>query len=206
MLRRVQCIEGKNLPTKGTFMQPLPQNSALIIIDVQKGFDDPIWGRRNNLYAEENIARLLAAWRNSSRAVFHIQHLSRLPDSPLRPGYSGSELKPSAQPLLHETVIQKHVNSAFIGTNLEASLRQNALNSLVIVGLTTDHCVSTTARMAGNLGFDTYVVSDATATFDRIGPDGNYYKAEDIHAISLTSLHREFATVIDTETLIENIE
>jgi nicotinamidase-related amidase len=187
-------------------MQPLPQNTTLILIDVQKGFDDPIWGRRNNLHAEENIARLLEAWRHAKRPIIHVQHLSRLPASPLRTNYTGSEFKPLVQPLPQEPIIQKNVNSAFIGTNLEAYLRQNALNTLVIVGLTTDHCVSTTTRMAGNLGFDTYVVSDATATFDRAGYDGNHYSAEEIHAISLTSLHHEFATVVNTDTLLKQIE
>jgi nicotinamidase-related amidase len=187
-------------------MQLLPQNTALIIIDVQKGFDEPVWGKRNNLGAEENIAKLLATWRRTGRPILHIQHLSRQPASSLRPNYSGSDFKSSVQPQQGEPIIQKHVNSAFIGTDLEARLRQSELNTLVIVGLTTDHCVSTTTRMAGNLGFDTYVVSDATATFDRTGPDGKYYSAEDIHSISLTSLHEEFATVVDTNTLLKQIE
>lgn len=109
-------------------------------------------------------------------------------------------------PLNRTPVIQKNVNSAFIGTDLEARLRQNGLKTLVFAGLTTDHCVSTTARMAGNLGFDAYVVSDATATFDRVGHDGKHYGAEEVHAISLASLHEEFATVVDTEGLLKRLK
>jgi nicotinamidase-related amidase len=99
-------------------------------------------------------------------------------------------------------VIEKRVNSAFIGTSLETDLRRAGCRGLVIVGLTTNHCVSTTARMAGNLGFATWVVSDATATFDRVGPDGALHPAEQIHAIALSDLHGEFATVVDTGALI----
>jgi nicotinamidase-related amidase len=184
-------------------MDSLPRNATLIIIDVQQGFDEPIWGQRNNPQAEENIARLLTAWRRTQCPIIHIQHLSRQPDSTLHPDHPGSAIKPIVQPLPGEPVIQKSVNSAFIGTDLEARLRQNDLSTLVIVGLTTDHCISTTTRMAGNLGFDTYVVSDATATFERDGYDGRHYSADEIHAVSLVSLNGEFATVVAADTLLK---
>jgi nicotinamidase-related amidase len=186
-------------------MNALPPNATLIIIDVQQGFDEPIWGQRNNPQAEENIALLLTAWRSSKRPIIHIQHLSRQPDSTLHPDHPGSAIKPIVQPLPDEPIIQKNVNSAFIGTDLEVRLRQNNLSTLVIVGLTTDHCVSTTTRMAGNLGFDTYIVSDATATFERDGYDGRHYSADEIHAISLVSLNGEFATVVATDRLLQYI-
>lgn len=187
-------------------MPALPQDAALVIIDVQNGFDDERWGRRNNPQAEANIARLLEVWRRTCRPIFHVQHLSREADSPLRPGQSGVEIKEVVKPLADESLIQKNVNSAFIGTDFEKRLRQSDYTALVITGLTTDHCVSTTARMAGNLGFDTFVVSDATATFDRTGPDGKLNDAEAVHAISLASLHGEFATITDTESLLKLIE
>lgn len=137
--------------------------------------------------------------------VIHTQHCSRKPDSPLRPGVPGNQIKEIASPLPAEPVLTKGVNSAFIGTDLESRLRSNQVNTVVLVGITTDHCVSTTARMAGNLGFETYVVSDATATFDRTGPDGRSYKADEIHAANLASLHKEFATVIETDDLIKKV-
>ena len=183
----------------------LRRNAALVIIDVQKGFDDPKWGKRNNPHAEENIAKLLAAWRKSALPIFHIQHCSKRADSPLRPGSPGNEIKQIVAPASGEPVLRKNVNSAFIGTKLEAELKKKQVDSIVVVGLTTDHCVSTTARMAGNLGFDTYVVSDATATFDRTGPDGKLYPAEDIHATNLASLHNEFAKVVSTKTILAEL-
>ncbi len=184
-------------------MEKLPDNAVLLLIDVQKGFDEPFWGERNNPDAEQNMARLLEAWRASRRPVFFVQHVSVMPGSPLGPDNPGCEIKDIVKPLDGEPIIQKHVNSAFIGTDLEARLRSSGYDTLIIVGLTTQHCVSTTARMAGNLGFNTFVVSDATAAFGLTGPDGKYYPAEEVHALSLATLHNEFATVVDTETILQ---
>lgn len=187
-------------------METLSPNTALIIIDVQEGFDDPVWGARNNPQAEANIARLLAAWRESKRPIFHVQHHSVEPDSPLRPEKPGSAIKAIVGPQGDEPVIVKHVNSAFIGTDLEDRLRDQGITQVVIVGLTTIHCVSTTARMAGNLGFDTIVVSDATAAFDCHGPDGQHFPAQLVHDVALAELHGEFATVLASDGVLALVE
>jgi nicotinamidase-related amidase len=184
------------------------QNSpALILIDIQKGFDNfEYWGgQRNNLNAEENISILLKHWRKNDLPVFHIKHCSSKPSSPLHESNPGNEFKDLVKPLNHEPVIKKNVNSAFIGTDLEKQLRKSKITQLVIIGLTTDHCISTTARMAGNLGFDTYIVSDATATFNKKGLNGLNYSAELIHETALASLNEEFASIITTDFLIADI-
>jgi nicotinamidase-related amidase len=184
----------------------LPANAALVLIDVQQGMDDPRWGPRNNLNAERQMARLLTAWREARRPVVHVQHLSREPDSPLRPERSGSALKAETAPCGDEPVFQKQVNSAFIGTDLERHLRERGIEHLVMVGLTTDHCVSTTARMASNLGFVVTVVADATATFDRVSFDGARFTAEQMHRLALASLHSEFATVRVSDDILSAID
>lgn len=173
----------------------LPSNAALLLIDVQQGFDQPRWGERNNPDAERRIAELLAAWRGAGRPVLHAQHLSLEPHSPLRADAPGHAFKVEALPMAGEPVFRKHVNSAFIGTDLEAHLRAHGIETLVVVGLTTDHCVSTTVRMAANLGLSVIVVEDATATFERRGPDGTHYSADLIHHVELASLNGEFAMV-----------
>jgi len=183
-------------------MKAFAPNAVLLVIDVQKGFDDPFWGRRSNPQMEARIAELLHAWRVTHRPIIHAKHMSKNPISPLRPGQPGNDFKTEAAPLPRELVIEKSVNSCFIGTSLEADLRRSGYDTLVIVGLTTNHCVSTTTRMAGNLGFSTWLVSDATATFDRVGPDGVLYPAEQIQAIALSDLHGEFATVVDTKGVL----
>ncbi len=181
------------------------KKSALLVIDVQKGFDDPCWGKRNNPDAESNIAMLLSKWRKKESPIVHIQHCSVEPNSPLRPDLPGNEFKDEALPLTGEKIFTKTVNSAFIGTELGDYLRSHGINSLVIVGLTTDHCVSTSTRMAGNLGFKVTLVSDATATFDRLGPDGIEYSADDIHKIHLASLNEEFCVVRSTAEVLNEI-
>lgn len=183
-------------------MAPIPVNAALIIIDVQQAFNDPEWGQRNNPQAEANIAALLAAWRQTGRPLFHIQHHSTNPASLLHPDREGCAVKPEAAPLPGEPVIFKHVNSAFIGTDLEQRLRAAGISDVVMVGITTDHCVSTSTRMAGNFGFTTSIVSDATATFERTGPDGRHYSAQQMHDTALASLNGEFAAVVTTAQML----
>lgn len=180
------------------------QNTALIIIDVQKGFNEENhWGgNRNNKDTETKIAQILKEWRTLKLPVFHIVHSSLDPNSKLHASHPGFEIKDEAKPIDGEPVITKNVNSAFIGTDLKERLDNLGIHKLVIVGLTTNHCVSTTTRMAGNFGFDVYLISDATATFDRIGINGEKYDSELVHQTSLASLHNEFAQVIDTETLL----
>ena len=181
---------------------------ALILVDIQKGFDDiDYWGgHRNNPDAEINAARLLSFWRQNNLPLFHIQHCSTNPNSRLAESNAGNEIKNLVQPNNGEPIIKKNVNSAFIGTDLKQQLHDAGITTLVIVGLTTDHCISTTARMAGNYGFDTFLVSDATATFDKVGADGQKFSAEILHETALASLHNEFATVLKTNELLAKLK
>jgi nicotinamidase-related amidase len=181
---------------------------ALLLIDIQKGFDDiAYWGgHRNNPGAEANAGRLLNFWRENKWPIFHIKHCSTNPNSRLAEGNAGNEFKEDTKPKGAEPVIRKNVNSAFIGTDLKEQLDKAGIKKVVIVGLTTDHCISTTTRMAGNLGYDTYLISDATATFDKIGVDGQKYSAELIHDTALASLNNEFASVLKTGELISNLK
>ncbi len=185
-------------------MKLVKEKPALILVDIQKGFENEAYwgGNRNNRDAEKKCAQLLSVWRKLQLPVFHIMHGSRNPNSPLHPSQPGFELHDSIVPIPNEPVIVKDVNSAFIGTGLEEELKQKRVDTLVIAGLTTNHCISTTTRMAGNLDFKTYLVGDATATFDRKGPTGEIFEAELVHQTALASLHEEFATVINTHSLL----
>jgi nicotinamidase-related amidase len=184
----------------------IKRKPALILIDIQKGFDDiEFWGGgRNNPKAEKNASHLLKYWRQNKLAVFHVKHCSTNPDSRLAEGKSGNEIQDIVKPLTTEALIKKSVNSAFIGTDLLDQLKALNIQTLVFVGLTTDHCVSTSVRMAGNLGFETYVVNDATATFDKIDFNGIKHPAQLIHDTALASLNKEFATVVNTAEILKS--
>lgn len=182
-------------------------NPALILIDIQKAFDNlDFWGgERNNPDAEENIAELLKLWRNYKLPIFHIKHCSSNLNSILNESNEGNEFKEIVRPIGKEIIIKKNVNSAFIGTNLKELLDDAKITKLIIVGLTTDHCVSTTTRMAGNFGFDTFIISDATATFNKNGINGQIFSAELMHQTALASLNNEFAMVVTTDFIKQNI-
>ncbi|OGT30275.1 MAG: isochorismatase [Gammaproteobacteria bacterium RIFCSPHIGHO2_12_FULL_35_23] len=180
------------------------ENAVLLIIDVQKGFSDTVFGKRNNLNAEANIQQLIEVWRNNKRPVIFIQHASKLLESPFYPNKPGYVLQNEIKPRPDELLIVKNENSAFVNTDLEAHLKTRGLRDIVTVGLTTDHCVSTTVRMGQNLGFNMFVVADATATFDRIDYQGKLYPAQTMHEINLASLHKEFATIIDTAAILKS--
>ncbi len=179
----------------------LPSLPALLLVDIQQGFDEvDYWGgRRNNPDAEENAGHLLEAWRKTGLPLYHVKHNSIHPASPLVREKPGNAFHEAVQPLPEEKVIEKRVNSAFIGTNFEALLRAAGINTLLIAGMTTDHCISTTVRMAGNLEFKTFLVADACATFDKKGLKGEHFSADLIHETALASLQGEFAEVIDME-------
>jgi nicotinamidase-related amidase len=183
----------------------LPAPSALLIVDLQKAIDDPVWakeGPRNNFGAEESTARLLTAWRRIAWPVFHIRHDSTFTGSPYRPGQAGNDFKDEVRPLSGEAVIAKRTNSAFIGTDLEARLRQARIQALVVTGVVTNNSVEATVRMAGNLGFVTYLVEDACFTFARRDYAGQIRTAEEVHAMSLANLDEEYCRIVSGADVI----
>lgn len=176
--------------------------TALIVVDVQTGFDDPIWGARNNPACEDNIAALIAAWRAAGRPLVFVRHDSVTPGSPLRPDQPGNALKPavSGDP---DLLVTKHVNSAFYGEpDLHEWLQANGVAGVAVTGFQTNFCCETTARMAGNLGYETLFVLDATATFDMPAYGGGTITADELARVTATNLQDEFATVVHTADLL----
>lgn len=189
-------------------MDPLSaRHTALIVVDVQKAFDawEAAGQRRNNPDAVARIKELLADFRAKGAPVFHIRHASLNPRSLLRAGEPGHQVKDEAREVPGEPVIVKHVNSSFIGTDLEARLRRENIENVVIVGATTNHCVETTTRMAGNLGFKAKLVRDATWTFDRDGVDGEHFPAAQVHAMTLANLRGEFAEILTAADVMRRL-
>lgn len=178
------------------------QLPVLVIIDMQKCMASPAAGVRNNPSAEQNIARLLAAWRAPEATVVHVRHISRSPASLFAPGQPGVEFQPALAPLPGEHVVEKNVPDAFINTGLERWLRMRGVDQLVIVGVSTNNSVESSARTAGNLGFKTVVVADATFAFEKADYAGVPRSADEVHAMSLANLDREYATIATTAALL----
>ena len=180
------------------------RDTALLVIDAQMGVNDLThWGgpngRRNNPGAEAAIGRLLEGWRERGLPVIYTAHNSREAVSPLKLGTAGGEFLPGLGPRAGEAVVVKDVNGGFTGTSLEIVLRRLHVHRLVLCGYFTNFCVETTARGAGNMGYDTYVVHDACATSNRIGHDGRDHDPQLVHDLALASLHGEFCTVIGAD-------
>ncbi|MGO0576064.1 cysteine hydrolase family protein [Ornithinimicrobium panacihumi] len=187
-------------PGRGPHARP-----ALIVVDVQRGFDDAEhWGVRDNLDCERNIEALLAAWRERARPVVLVRHDSAEPGSPLAPGAPGNDFKDviTGEP---DLLVAKSVNSSFHGSpDLEAWLRGEGIDQVVVCGITTNHCCETTARVAGNLGFQTWFVIDATHTFGRAALDGSLIPAQVLSSVTAANLHGEFATVTTTRAVLDS--
>jgi len=180
----------------------LQSNAALIIIDQQKGILHPRLGRRNNPQAEERMLELLALWRRTRRPVIHVQHLSRSPDSVFWPEQSGVEFQPRFVAQDGEWLIQKQVPDAFCATGVQLRLHEAGVGQLIIVGVATNNSVESTARSAGNLGFDTWVAEDACFTFDKADYFGAPRSAEEVHGMSLGNLDGEYATVVGSSQIL----
>ena len=175
---------------------------TLVLIDCQSGFDDEQWGVRNNPDFETNARELLNHWRSRSWPVVHVRHASKEIGSPLGADRPGFAFMNWAKPVEGERELIKNVNSGFIGTNLETILKQSGVVDVVMAGLTTNHCVSTTVRMAGNLGFNVELVGDACAAFERQGVGGEVFAADLVHRTALASLHGEFCTVVPVADIV----
>jgi len=183
----------------------IKKNPALLLVDIQKAFLEKDYPGliRNNENAEFICGKILKKWRTLDLPIIHVRHSSTNPESKLHKSRPGFEFNDYVTPLETEMVLTKEVNSAFIGTNLENILIKSHIDTLVIVGMTTDHCISTTVRMSGNLGFDTYLISDSTACYNTKGLNGEIIACNTIYNSALASLQEELATVIDSKELFD---
>ena len=183
----------------------IKKNPALLLVDIQKAFLEKDYPGliRNNEHAEFICGKILKKWRTLDLPIIHVRHSSTNPESKLHKSRPGFKFNDYVTPLENEMVLTKEVNSAFIGTNLENILIKSHIDTLVIVGMTTNHCISTTVRMSGNLGFDTYLISDSTACYNTKGMNGEIIDCNTIYNSALASLQEEFATVIDSKELFD---
>jgi len=182
-----------------------PATTALIPIDMQRAFDAPPWPRRWNAGVDANGLALLAAWRAAGAPIIHVRHDSVEPGSTLTPGRPGNAFRPGFEPLDGEPLVTKSVNAAFIGTDLDLRLRRLGATRLVLFGISTDMCVSTTTRVGSNLGWSIILAEDACDCFDLPDPRGGTIKGEDVHAAHVATLGVEFCEVARTADLVARI-
>jgi len=179
---------------------------ALIVVDVQQGFDDPVWGRPNNSESEQNIASLIDAWRSHGQPLVYVRHDSEEDDSPFTPGQSGNDFKElvSGEP---DLLVVKSVNSSFHGEpDLAGWLRAEGIDRVAVCGIQTNMCCETTARVAANLGFETDFVLDATHTYDLPAHGGGTISADELARVTATNLDPEFGRVLTTSEALAELD
>ncbi|MEM9677488.1 MAG: isochorismatase family protein [Pseudomonadota bacterium] len=188
-------------------IQQFTKGTGLMLIDVQKGVNVlDHWGgptgRRNNPDCDDNMRKLIAAFRAAGLPLFFTRHNSREVASPLKLSLPTGDMIEGFEAQPEDVVVVKDVNSAFVGTDMELRLREHGVHRIVIAGYFTNFCVETSTRMAGNMGYDTYLVHDACATTNRIGLDGTDYEPDLVHNMAIASLHGEFCTAMTTQDAV----
>ncbi|CAB4690776.1 MAG: isochorismatase family protein [Actinobacteria bacterium] len=179
---------------------------ALIVIDVQKGFTEfDVKGERNNPDCEDNVVKLIDAWRKQNLPLVYVKHNSKSETSVLRPNQPGNDFKDIITGV-PDLLVTKSVNSAFYGTpDLHQWLKDNDIASVAICGIQTNMCCETTARMAGNLGLDTWFILDATHTFAKEF-NGVKISAEELAKTTAVNLANEFAEILNTAEAIAKLD
>jgi nicotinamidase-related amidase len=200
----VRRDEGVTVADRSSKNPKWVDSTALIIVDVQKGFDDEeYWGPRNNPECETNVARLITAWREQGWPIVFVRHSSTTPSSPLAPTSPGFAFKDvvSGEP---DLLITKTVHSAFYGdVDLHAWLTEQGISGVAICGIQTNMCCETTARMASDLGYDMIFVIDATHTFDLVTSTRQVHRAREVSRYTVLTLEADFGTVMRTVELVE---
>jgi nicotinamidase-related amidase len=179
---------------------------ALIVVDVQQGFGDPVWGPRNNPACEENIAALIEAWRARDQPIVYVRHDSTEPGSPFTPGQRGNDFQDilDGEP---DLLVTKSVNSSFHGEpDLAEWLRGEGIERIAVCGIQTNMCCETTARVAANLDFEMTFVLDATHTFDLAAHDGGTISADELARVTASNLDPEFGRVVDTREAVAELD
>lgn len=191
-----------NLKKSETAKHSFIENAALVIVNAQNGLLDETQAGRSNTEAEKNIENILSFWRKNKKAVFYAKHISQKPESMFYRHSPKCEILESLKPLENETVVEKTESSAFVKTTLQKYLNDLNVTNLVIVGFTAHECVAATARDSAALGFTTYVVENATATFDMRDPFGKLIKADKVHRLTMTNINALYAKVIETSEIL----
>jgi nicotinamidase-related amidase len=181
---------------------PRLSDACLVLIDLQHEYLAGPIALPEADAAIASAARLLERARGSGTAIFHVAHKGR-PGGLFDRGAERGAIVAAVAPLAGEPVVEKELPNAFAGTDLQARLAATGRRNIVVAGLMTHMCVSSTARAALDLGFR--VTIDATSCATRDLPDGRggTIAAATIHQVALVELSDRFAIIArDRDALV----
>ncbi len=169
-------------------------DACLVLIDLQNEYRAGPIALPDADAAIANAGKLLARARQGGAAVFHIAHRGR-PGGLFDRTTERGAIVTALAPLAGEPVIEKELPNAFAGTDLQAHLAATGRKNIILAGLMTHMCVSSTARAALDLGFRTTIDADSCATRDLPDGRGGTISAATIHEVALVELSDRFAII-----------
>ncbi|MEZ9232895.1 cysteine hydrolase family protein [Vibrio amylolyticus] len=180
-------------------------NQALVIIDIQNDyFSGGALPLHEPVEAAQKAAKLIERYRTSGLPVIHIQHLAARDDLGfMLEGTKGQEIHSSVEPIAGEVVIIKHFPNAFAKTELSDVLTRLNITDIVVAGMMTHMCVSSTIRASLEHGIKTIVVHDACATCD-LEVLGKKIPADTVHHTALAEI-ATIAKISSCEEVISDL-
>jgi nicotinamidase-related amidase len=182
------------------------ERSALLVIDIQDSFKaTPRWERRSSPRFEENVDRLIRAFRAAGLPVIFFLHTD--PDPYFETTSPAFKLMGFLAPVPGEPVLVKNTRNAFTSTPLQELLLEKGVERLVITGIQTEQCCETTTRLAADLGYDVDFVTEATMTFPIANPEtGEELSTDEILRRTEFVLRRRFARIATVDGLVAELE
>jgi nicotinamidase-related amidase len=169
-------------------------NVSLVLIDLQNEYRVGPLALPGAEAAIASAARLLARARESGAAVFHIAHQGK-PGGLFDRAAERGAIADRVAPLGTEPVIEKALPNAFAGTDLQERLKATGRHNVVLAGMMTHMCVSSTARAALDLGFRVTIDAESCATRDLPDGRGGMIAATAVHDVALAELADRFAII-----------
>ncbi|MDK1704139.1 cysteine hydrolase family protein [Serratia rubidaea] len=181
--------------------------TALIVIDIQNEYYAGKGFRGKMVIPDgravlENSKKLVDFAHKHHMPVYFVRHVGAKGGPLFAEGSVYAEFHQELQPTAQDAVIAKATPSAFVATDLDAQLKKQGVTTLLVAGLMTHMCVSSTARDAVPLGYSVLIAGDATATRDLDDGVGGVVDHRVLQRAALAGVADVFAEIHSTQDIL----